>query len=966
MKTSVQPESWTYSDRPSRFQEARTGSIWKRVLLASLCFGLVPNIALGQGTPSRPMVPQTQISRPAIEELLGIDPNELELGPPLWDEERPSASRDSVANGPSEPAPSLPIQGRSVRPNTEHSNRVSSAGGIGSLDDFFSEEMKALLEGSARRRAEDPRITKLPPSTPATPRRNRLEGSGDGTQTLSYDGGQRDASRDLANGYSSNPLRSNDRRSSRPEPQLNAPRNSAPGLVPTVPNATANASSNNVRPRGAPPRSLVESGDARPLISSNPRSQSLLTDTGNIGLLSSESEDTIELAPPDTSLDDGVPANPSETRRLGQNRTPTSSSSPLNRSLSEVITSPNLPMQMGFHADELDANELDANERNESSIKNRLNPADFEALVQQQSRPGPRRDSAAAPNQPAGYLSPGDASNDEPTVPVPNRLKTVDRETRSLVNDRPKATESLQLNRNVEARLFEFEKLRQRFNQSFADDHTPVAESEWLAEMNYRIWRGEFEQAHARIDALNHGANFAADRWEVAWLTAEAAIGLHSPELLAEAEQQMRLLCPTTDIVPTAQGLESIYLDYVAAHRSLLKANPDYVASVASLRRVLEAIATNIPEATPWARQRLSWILLRSQLDMARCIALGPYRSAPTSADEWFKQANTTAEQLIQSQVAVPLLRLAVVRTQIECYADTGRFREIPPLVNYLATWEHQLQGQGLSDDALWIGQETTAILLHCGLLAYNHQQMELASNWVQQVIPRLERAVQQSPDSHASADVAAAYWLQGALQMHGGHSLPAVRAFEVVLQNWPLESEQRPTSRGLEWGDRLAIMAVAYWSQDNPQRALQLNQEAVVLIQNAIDAGLAAPERLETPLANLAVMTQANPAIVGTETMDQPAANSMVQFESNEQVSDETTDSETGVEIGEIRQQLENPMVVAAERERSVTPSSLPQPTATTPSQSSSSQIKRTDGTALPSTSSRIRHRLPARARLR
>ncbi len=976
MKTSVKPKSCTYSDRPSRSKASRPGSIWRSVLLGPTFFCLVPNIilaqgvlaqgVLAQGTPSRPVVPQTQISRPAIEELLGIDPNELELGPPLWAATSPSASRDSARDRQSETESSLPSRGRSVRPNANQSNADSSASRIGSLDEFFSEEMKSLLEGSARQRATDPRIAKLPPGIPATPRGNRLGESSDGTDSSSYYRSQTDASRDAGNGNNRNPLRANDQQYSLPDSRLEDPRNSAPRLVPGSPDSTANLSSNGGRPRGTPPRSLVDSGDARPLMSSNPRSQSLLTDTGSIGLLSNESEDTIELSPPDTSGNEGVPTNPAEVRRSGQNRTPTTSSSPLNRSLSEAITSPNLPIQMGFHADELDANEANASERSQSPIRNRLNPADFEALVQQQSQPGLQRNNGTAPNQPAGFSSPGNAANDEPTVPVPNRLKTVARETRSLVNDRPTAPETIQLNRDVEARLFEFEKLRQRFNSSFSDDHTPVADSEWSAEVNYRIWRGEYGPAHALIAALNTGENLGSDRWEVAWLTAEAAIGLHDPTLLADADRQMRQLRSSTDAAPATQGLESIYMDYVSAHRSLLKADPDYIAAVASLRRVLEQIATNVPEATPWARQRLSWILLQSQLEMARCIALGPYRSAPTSADEWFKQANTTAEQMIQAQIAVPLVRLAVVRTQIECYADTGRFREIPPLANYLATWEHQLQGQGHSDDALWIGQETTAILLHCGLLAYNHQQMELATNWVQQVVPRLERLVQQSPAGNSSSDVAAAYWLEGAIHMHGGNSVPAVRSFELALQYWPLELEQRPTFRGLEWGDRLAIMAVAYWNQDKSQRALQLNQDAVMLIQTAIDAGLAAPERLDTPLANLAVMTQSNPAVIGTETRDEHSTNTMVRFESTEPESDKSLDPQSGSALGEIREQLENPIVVAAERERSVSPNSTPPETATPARPSTSSQTKRAEGNTSPRTSTPIRHRLPARARLR
>lgn len=592
----------------------------------------------------------------------------------------------------------------------------------------------------------------------------------------------------------------------------------------------------------------------------------------------------------------------------------------MNRSLAETITSPNLPIQIGFHADE-----LDTNDSRDASIKNRLNSADFEALVQQQS-------------------------SDRKTLPV--------------AEAGPGSLAAIQSNRPVAARLLAFDEMRQQFNGSFADEETPVAGTELLAEVNYWIWRGEFEKARDQIAKLNSAEDQGSDPWEAAWLNAEIAIGLKDPGLLEKAERQMLQLRPRHGSLRTDQGLESIYGEYVSANRSLLKADPDYVSAVAGLRRVLEQIPSQISQATPWARQRLSWILLHSQLQMARCIALGPYRSAPTSADEWFKQASATTEQLIQAQIAAPLLRLSVATQQIECYAEAGRFRDIPPLLNYLATWEHQLQIQGQSDDSLWIRQQTTAHLLRCGLLAYNHQQIRLASNWVQQVIPRLERPGQTSLEKNVSLDSAAAYWLQGAIQLQAGQSAPAVRSFDVALQNLPTDLDQLSTTQRLEWGERFAIMAVAYWNQDDMPRALQLNQDAVVSIQNAIDAGLAMPDRIETPLANLAVMTLSSKAIVGSATLDGIETDAAVRFASAESATDGSATTPAGAELGEIREQLENPIAVGHEQSMTVPNSTTSKPVVTS-GPAPSTPIHQPE-VAAPRSNVPYRNRLPARARLR
>lgn len=781
------------------------------------------------------------------------------------------------------------------------------------LDEFFSKEMRALLQGSAA-----PRIKETPsrvtPSVSST-----LEKQ----ESL--------ANPEATNRGSSNPLRSpmTDRRFS------NGTSRGSQGNETTVgPTRMPTRSSTN-RSNGHPtdpPRSLANDkrAEARPLVNKNQRPLSLL-ESGSIGLLSSTSDDSIDLPPPyDTNEVTQQNATESqEPRRIHANNTDRNG---MDRPLSEVVELSNLPVQMGFQSDE-----SEDKDPSRAQIKNRLDPADFSELVKQNSR---------------------EQTND-------SRSRTGNRVVEFSESDRTDRTHEtasgLDSNRPVEAKLFDFAKLRERLGHSFSSNQK--TEADLLTELNYRVWRGEFQQARQQIIGMDHNDFTNQELWEFTWLTAEVAIGLRDRSLLQAAEDRVKHLQSGT-ISDSDNRLESIYSNYWSAYSALFQAEPDYVTGVAGFRRVIEQIAQQMPHASPWARQRLAWLLLNSQLEMARCIALGPYQSAVASSDQWFMQANSTVQELIKAELSNPLLRTKVVCQQIECYAEQARFREITPLMNYLATQEHQHQRPDAVDEVMWLRQLVTVATLRCGLLAFNHQQTSWAEEWVQQVLPKLEaldarHATASAPTGIFRNDLATAYWLRGALYQSQRQGKLALQAFDRALQHWPPTEELLTTNLNLEFGERLAIMAVAFWEQGQEARAVQLNQDAVLLIQNAVDSGLATNERLETPIANLAVMTQtSSPSVIhGTETADQIAMESELDPGKSENTM-------VGhIELAEIRQQLESPAIASTSEDNSSSGSvtAVPNPEANKPSP----PAVRNEGSN-PVTEKPRRSRLPSRAMIR
>lgn len=641
----------------------------------------------------------------------------------------------------------------------------------------------------------------------------------------------------------------------------------------------------------------------------------MLSEVGSFGLLSHTSEEMIDLPPPyATQASGGAASGGAAPLPLDARRRQSPEIRRPDRPLSEVITSPNLPLQAGFDLEDFDSVETTP------GVQNQLSPDDFQALVQRhtQNRSAQNRSAQATTAQatPAQDLGMPDRPEDlprenvgrenvggthegsraeppteqmsrtdlrspavaasgttAPAVPPAPQVATPGspgsialtsgaataaseepREPRRRLSTAAREPQPIETVRPVNYRLFDFVELRrQAVNAGLGPEVATT--SERLSAVEYHLWRSDYLPAAQLLDAMAVDSLSGQDRWEAAWLNLQLALGQQDARRLARVSQEMQELWPDATTAVSTTGLETIYRHYLAAQTAMLQAEPDYVTAVESLQMTLGAIAENMSQGSAWARQRMGWILVQAQLDMARCIGLGPYQAAAASSSQWFQQANRSVEQLIQTQQSHELLRVVVVRRQLEVYAELGRFREMPPLLNYLQTSEFQLQRLELSEERQWLRDTTSAAVLRAGLLAYNYQQLAWASTWVEQVLPRLEQRDTTRPLVAQQRNLAMAYWLQGALQLQAGQRSAAMASFDRSLALCP-ESTPWTGAAELEQGERLAIMAVAYWEHDR-SRALAVGQRAVAMVENAVAAGLARPERLEIPTANLYEMTQ-------------------------------------------------------------------------------------------------------------
>jgi hypothetical protein len=794
-------------------------------------------VASGQEIPRRPPTPNRNpnpsaaAATPSVERLLGIDG--WQSGPALTG---PVPRR--TADG-STPGAALP------RPEPSGARPALERGGLEAEVDLpYSPQLSALLQGSSFSPTAMADRWDTGVSAPNLTQRGAPSGAGVGSDDFSSGG-------DFP-GKATNPLRAGFAMAGGATGPMTSPPLSrtstssfsgSTGAASTAMTPTAMTPSR----RAAPPRPVPSGTEARPLVTTNQRSQSLLHERGNLELIGHRSDDALELPPPYDVAANGpqrTVTRPDHT--AGEPTEPFVSPRP-DRPLAEAITSPNLPVRSGFQPGDFDL-DLDLEER--PDIKNQLSPEELATLAKQFSARGPASPPSTVPGPDRRPGLAGDIPSESRSLPEPPKIRVGTADELPLDGGQSPPV------------LFDFSAMRRPFSLTSAVAESSVAVD--LMEIDYWNLRCHYERADERLRKLAPVALTPEQGWEAAWQATQVAIGLHDPQRLHAALQQMQELGSAGST--SSRVLPAIYREYATAHSFLLQPLPDYVSAAESFQTVLRDLAQRLPGTESHARQRSLLILLDSHCQMARCVAMGPYQQAPASADLWYEQAKQVTEQMIRTQQAAPLTRTRIVLQQIAGYAESGRVRDIQVLLNYLTTQEHQLRSTGQVDDSQWIQERTTAAMLQAGLMALNYRQFPLARTWGQQCLARLN-SIQGKRDWRSTDQqaLATASWLLGAIEFQSGRAATAQPLFLRARQLWadPLHGVH-PDPLG--HGERLAVTAVALWHEDQKPEAVRWGQEAVHWIQVAVDRGIASPERMETPASNLQEMLMASWSATTTE----------------------------------------------------------------------------------------------------
>jgi tetratricopeptide (TPR) repeat protein len=276
-------------------------------------------------------------------------------------------------------------------------------------------------------------------------------------------------------------------------------------------------------------------------------------------------------------------------------------------------------------------------------------------------------------------------------------------------------------------------------------------------------------------------------------------------------------------------------------------------------------------------------VLLAAHLAVAERIATGDWQNKDETVEQWISRASAIAETMIAAHQGDVSLRL-----QVADFALAAGGRLSPPINP--EPWVAEAEG-ATADLEPTLNDSSARDLLNWRLgLAYYYAaeiqhrrgESDLAIKYGELADATLTPLAEPRSDLPDTAYVLGRLYFQiGAVyavhrQDHQQACQWYDRGADILVQDVPLT----PLANPGQHGDALVSMGVSYWEVGQRDRAYELTQIGVELVQQGISDGLLAGETLSVPQGNLDAMARALGKLPAETT--EPAATDQTQMARN------------------------------------------------------------------------------------
>jgi tetratricopeptide (TPR) repeat protein len=283
---------------------------------------------------------------------------------------------------------------------------------------------------------------------------------------------------------------------------------------------------------------------------------------------------------------------------------------------------------------------------------------------------------------------------------------------------------------------------------------------------------------------------------------------------------------------------------------------PDYRKAIGYHMEAVKLADAMAADPHPAIRLAAKEILIDAHLGAAHDIAWGSWKEKQKAVTRWLERATSLADDLIKNDEGSQTYRFRVAaRALAACVGARG---EVDP-----TSW---------AEDALRVGQaliastddptRKTQFRWDLGTALYDALQVYQIRGQHDTAMKYGELAIQYLEEGRAKKSASAEYLLgriyfrMGAVYaLRDQNHRTAVTWFEkaVPLLEKPLPPEAA-TDLGRH-GETFVSMGVSYWETGQRQRALQLSQRGVTLMEQAVQARLLDKSALPVAYGNLATM---------------------------------------------------------------------------------------------------------------
>jgi len=251
-------------------------------------------------------------------------------------------------------------------------------------------------------------------------------------------------------------------------------------------------------------------------------------------------------------------------------------------------------------------------------------------------------------------------------------------------------------------------------------------------------------------------------------------------------------------------------------------------------------------------------LLVEAHLAVAEEIARQAYSNKVETLGLWVGRASGLAEDFITNDGGGIELRLLVAQRALAALASFRPTLDPAPWVAEAEEVAQSLITQ--SEDPLWKSRwkwELGIAYLHA--LRVDHLRRETASalRYGSQAVECLASGAATRQAVHPSEQLVGLLYFQiGAV--HAVHELDHARAIQWYEKAEPLLTAPQPVSElyvPRREGEMLVSMGVSFWQRGEKNRALNLTQSGVELIEAAVEGGILSQSTLAVPYGNLASM---------------------------------------------------------------------------------------------------------------
>jgi tetratricopeptide (TPR) repeat protein len=285
--------------------------------------------------------------------------------------------------------------------------------------------------------------------------------------------------------------------------------------------------------------------------------------------------------------------------------------------------------------------------------------------------------------------------------------------------------------------------------------------------------------------------------------------------------------------------------------------HPDYKKAVERHTEAVKLADTLITSPHPAIRLPAKEVLIDAHLGAAHDIAWGTWNQKQVAVPVWLKRASAFAEELIQNDGGTAEHRFRVAtRALAACVGAKG---QIDP-----AEWTEQVVQAGHELSAKVDPSRKPQVQWEMGLALYDAVQVyqmrgdrELALKYGAQATALLESGSQGKPkDSADRYLLGRLYFRLGSIHaIMGQDHRQAVTWFDKAVPIFEESSANLGDSERGRLGETLVSMAVSYWETGQRDRAVQLTEQGVKNMEQAVKSGVMQASALEIPQANLATM---------------------------------------------------------------------------------------------------------------